>query len=1228
MKYTQKIFGLVLSLFTLSSTTFAGVGDFYPVRPGLRAELNQGVGSSIQFNRYSDQPHLPQIKNLLPWSITGNARYAAIRARGLTNDDDERDFVTAALDVGGDSNAVRIYKHTLGNLNKGDQIRIFTYVHNNALQGCGGINYARNTTVTLDWSYPKKVISSISASNATPRTINDILDLRFNGNYTLQHIRTEEGYKLYPDQYPIGHPLHGVCSNGSNMRWSIRTGNTQMLSASKLRVNIGNMAGSSGNARIIVSIFKIVDAPTTPSIKIDKDDSTPGTEDDDGDDKQKININGTANFTIKVTNDGEEGLKDVHIEDTLAPSCSLSVAQALTKIRIIGNHDDIFDVGENFTYTCSDTNVTEGYTNTAQVLGKSVIDNQSVSDSDPTEIIVDTTPRPSIAIDKDDSTPGTEDNDGNDTQTVNFGGKATFTIKVTNDGSVGLKKVRVEDTQEPHCVLTEAQALEKIQAIGNQDDIFDPQESFTYTCEDTNVTESYTNTASTFGTSVVDNTTIVDDSDDTQVVLNPNGPQPAIDIDKDDSTPGTEDDDGNDIQKIAPSADATATFTIKVTNTGEVDLKDIIITDPLSPGCERSSSQTEPLIEAIGNKDKIFNIDESFTYTCTLSPITESFTNMASVIGTPINGQPNVTDSDSSQVILKTKGGEGGGGGDSISAIGTCSINSQTNAAQCIARRPVEDPSDLLWVRYNECRQSRNGVTPLHTSERSLEKNCALDWAASQGLEACGAFIGGDPHNIDYFGRPTTAHAQAQCDLRIPNPPTPGSCIISGCPSCFKAGVNIHKEITSAETVARGETVVYKIIINNINYNRSDYKITKANIKVYDVMVPTESGNIWERKGIIDGDAGATWIWKDAHGDSVGNPKTIEYKKAGKYFERNFTNAEINAINNGNNTLELHYSMNTKLASKADTAQIKNVAFAVVTYEYTDYTNPFNPQTGLSKTIRIGGPKVCDKTFYRLKSVGSLGSTATVKIIRPFIQARSGNIGIQTSDNAKITSKEKMGKSGGNVLTNNSLYDSNTISASAFENISKYKNGNKNDIYIQNKQNTVKSVTFGNATFKTHDSHSNLYFLENGNFDLNAAQSDLNHLDKSATFIIENGDLIIRDNFTITDNKFFAFIVRQKNILIGSNVENIQGVFITEEGEVKSVDASNLSNAKISDRPLNISGSLIGNLRHLLVYRKFIGSNPDINLEPSISVEFDVRLLDKTPPILERFLGKGWKEEI
>ena len=110
-----------------------------------------------------------------------------------------------------------------------------------------------------------------------------------------------------------------------------------------------------------------------------------------------------------------------------------------------------------------------------------------------------------------------------------------------------------------------------------------------------------------------------------------------------DSDPADVDVIGPDIE-IAKTPDnqqivsgGTANFTIYVTNTGDVALDNVTVTDPLAPNCNRSLGTL-----AAG---------ASTNYTCSRSGVISSFTNVANVTGDPPVGPP-VTDSDPAVVTV------------------------------------------------------------------------------------------------------------------------------------------------------------------------------------------------------------------------------------------------------------------------------------------------------------------------------------------------------------------------------------------------------------------------------------------------------------------------------------------------------------------------------------------------------------------------------------------------
>ena len=85
----------------------------------------------------------------------------------------------------------------------------------------------------------------------------------------------------------------------------------------------------------------------------------------------------------------------------------------------------------------------------------------------------------------------------------------------------------------------------------------------------------------------------------------------------------------------------TANFTITVTNTGNVTLTNVTVTDALAPGCARTSAQL--------GANATLAPGASFSYACTLANVTADFTNSATATGTPPVGA-DVTDTDTAEV--------------------------------------------------------------------------------------------------------------------------------------------------------------------------------------------------------------------------------------------------------------------------------------------------------------------------------------------------------------------------------------------------------------------------------------------------------------------------------------------------------------------------------------------------------------------------------------------------
>ena len=290
-------------------------------------------------------------------------------------------------------------------------------------------------------------------------------------------------------------------------------------------------------------------------------------------DSQQARAGDTVTFTITVENTGDVTLTDVAVADAVAPSCNATFALMVP--------------GAIETYDCTMTAGAVDFTNTASVTGDDP-NGDPVSDDDSADVDVI---NPAITIDK---TP--------DSQQARAGDTVTFLIIVENTGDVDLANVEVSDAAAPLCDNT-------IGALA-------AGASTSYDCTMTAGAVDFTNTASVTGDDPNGDPVSDDDSADVDVI------NPAIAIEK---TPDSQ----------QARAGDTVTFTITVTNTGDVDLANVTVTDAVAPAC--------------GNVIGALSVNESVGYDCTMTAGAADFTNIAGVTGDDPNGAP-VFDSDDADV--------------------------------------------------------------------------------------------------------------------------------------------------------------------------------------------------------------------------------------------------------------------------------------------------------------------------------------------------------------------------------------------------------------------------------------------------------------------------------------------------------------------------------------------------------------------------------------------------
>ena len=324
-----------------------------------------------------------------------------------------------------------------------------------------------------------------------------------------------------------------------------------------------------------------------------------------------------------VTNTGTLALTNVSVSDPLSPNCNQTSSQIAA---LIGSTS--MAPGASVTYNCSLANVTASFTNVATTTGTGS-NGQTVTATDTAPVTVMAlvppvvpapTPHSSIGIVKDPKS-----------QTIGQGGTAKFTITVTNTGDTTLSNVTVSDPLSTGC----DKSLGTL-AVG---------QSKSYSCTKTNVAADFQNVATATGKPPT--TAAVKATDHANIKVAAVHPAAAPE-DRDLKSPKEQtlttslkmEKVGNGANKTTVTY-GTAHFTIKVTNTGDVTLHNVKVTDPSSPGCDK----------AIGSLAS----HASKTFTCTRSTVRSNFTNVATAHGTSPKGkQVKATDHANVKVTVKT----------------------------------------------------------------------------------------------------------------------------------------------------------------------------------------------------------------------------------------------------------------------------------------------------------------------------------------------------------------------------------------------------------------------------------------------------------------------------------------------------------------------------------------------------------------------------------------------
>ncbi len=161
-------------------------------------------------------------------------------------------------------------------------------------------------------------------------------------------------------------------------------------------------------------------------------------------------------------------------------------------------------------------------------------------------------------------------------------------------------------------------------------------------------------------------------------------------------------------------------------------------------------------------------------------------------------------------------------------------------------------------------------------------------------------------------------------------------------------------------------------------------------------------------------------------------------------------------------------------------------------------------------------------------------------------------------------------------------------------------------------------------------SNTGVYHLSNANLTLGSGSDLVLHDGQGAkTFIVENGDLIIKNNIkygdcnknepcTVRDTASLAFIVLNGNVKIDPGVTDVSGVIFVQQGDIAGTGKLLSLNGGDAYTNITFYGSIYGDIQDLFTHRKFAG-DPSAN-QGSVVIRFDERIILNTPPGLTDLL--------
>jgi hypothetical protein len=419
---------------------------------------------------------------------------------------------------------------------------------------------------------------------------------------------TEGTYTIYESQ-PVAY-IDGIDTQGTP---GSGTAGNDVFSTITLPANFNGVNNNFGEITPVTGVTLLKLTNNTDN------DSAPGL---------LVGAGSAVTWTYTVTNTGNNPLTSVVVTDDNGTAGDTSDDFTATYASGDTNSNGLLDTTETWNFTAPGTAIAGQYSNTAIV---NAVDSYS-NPSDAQAVDNYFASAPGINLVK--LTNSTDNNTAPGLLVANGAG-VTWTYVVTNTGNYGLWYVTVsDDNGTPGDVSDDFNAVLD-SGDGNFNNILDTDETWYFTASDVAKIGQYSNTAIVTGLDPLDNQ--VTDTD----VDNYYGVKPGINLVK--LTNGT---DNNSGTGPIVAVGSTVNWSYTVTNTGNVELSNVSITD--DNGTAGTGDDFNPVyVSGDTDSDNKLDTSETWTFSASAAAVVGQYVNYATVSGTsPLNTVVQSTDND------------------------------------------------------------------------------------------------------------------------------------------------------------------------------------------------------------------------------------------------------------------------------------------------------------------------------------------------------------------------------------------------------------------------------------------------------------------------------------------------------------------------------------------------------------------------------------------------------